>query len=88
MDAHHGEGRLLAEQAAEWLYRLETADLKEKAEFIRWLKRSPLHVREVLIAAAWNEALREADLRHVRDIDGPAIQGANVIDLQSVLSGS
>lgn len=81
MNAHHKEVRLLAEQAAEWLYRLETADLEEKTTFVRWLRQSPLHVREILIAAAWNDVLRGADPNHLRDIDALATKGANVISL-------
>lgn len=71
MDTPHEEDRLLAERAAEWLYRLETATLKEKAAFFRWLKESPRHVREMLIAIAWEESLREVDPNHKIDIDPP-----------------
>jgi len=46
------EKLLIAEQAAEWLIRLETATEEERAEFWRWLSQSPLHVREMLAAQA------------------------------------
>src|SRR5687768_14846217 len=52
VDAHQVGNRLLAERAAEWLCRLETADLDEKAQFVNWLKQSPAHVREMLLAMA------------------------------------
>lgn len=63
MDAHGAEDRLVAEQAAEWLCRLRSADLEEQAAFVRWLKKSPRHVREMLIAMTWDRVLRGVDWR-------------------------
>lgn len=53
------EKLLLAEQAAEWLIRIESATAQERKEFWRWVKQSPLHVREVLAAQACQIELRE-----------------------------
>jgi transmembrane sensor len=50
---------LLAEQAAEWLIRIESATTHEREEFWSWVKQSPLHVREVLAAQACQIELRE-----------------------------
>lgn len=48
----------IAEQAAEWLARLPNADVGQKQEFLKWLKRSPSHVAELLLAVGVDEALR------------------------------
>lgn len=53
------EALLIAEQAAEWLIRLETATAEERADFLKWLKESPRHVHEVLLAAASHVQLSE-----------------------------
>ena len=46
----------IAEQAAQWLVELEDAGEGPQEEFARWLKQSPLHVQEFLLAsAAWRE---------------------------------
>jgi ferric-dicitrate binding protein FerR (iron transport regulator) len=50
----------LAEEAAHWLVRLETADLAERQRFWTWLLESPLHVREVLAANACHIVLTNA----------------------------
>jgi hypothetical protein len=52
------ERLLIAERAAEWLIRLETATQEEREEFWNWLRESPLHVREVLAAQACHIELR------------------------------
>src|SRR5690606_26564586 len=50
------ESRLIAEQAARWVCDLRGADQQQHAQFLSWLKRSPLHVREFLFAATvWRE---------------------------------
>ena len=45
------EKLLLAERAAEWLIRLETATPAERAEFWEWVTQSPLHVKEMIAAS-------------------------------------
>lgn len=52
------EKLLIAQRAAEWLIRLETATPEEREEFWNWLRESPLHVREVLAAQACHIELR------------------------------
>lgn len=46
------ERLLVAERAAGWLVRLDTATQEERAEFVEWLRQSPLHVAEFLAAKA------------------------------------
>lgn len=50
---------LIAERAAEWVGRLPQASLTERREFVRWLRQSPLHVNELLVAAALDADLSE-----------------------------
>jgi ferric-dicitrate binding protein FerR (iron transport regulator) len=50
-----------AQEAMEWLYRLEHADRQERSIFLLWLLQSPQHVREFLLAATWDLMLCELD---------------------------
>jgi ferric-dicitrate binding protein FerR (iron transport regulator) len=77
--AHIDEDRLLAERAAEWLCRLQTAGPAEKALFVRWLRQSPAHVREMLIAMAWDDFLRHVDPQHKMNVEALAAQRSNVV---------
>jgi transmembrane sensor len=49
-----------SERAAEWLHRLHSADLQEseKEAFLEWLRKSPVHVREVLLALSIEDMLQ------------------------------
>lgn len=76
------EELLEAERAAEWLQRLEDGGPEVQAEFARWLRESPRHVREVLLATAIRNALKHfnADYRlNVSEIRAKA--AASVVDL-------
>lgn len=53
----------VTEQAALWCSLLSHADILMRREFVRWLKLSPLHVREMLVAAKWNMKLGKFDPR-------------------------
>lgn len=46
------ESLRVAERAADWLVRLDTANPQQLAEFWHWLTESPLHVQEMLAAQA------------------------------------
>jgi len=52
MEGHSAKRAIVAEQAAEWLLRLGTASAEERREFYAWLKKSPVHVREILLACS------------------------------------
>ncbi|HEX7012095.1 MAG TPA: FecR domain-containing protein [Steroidobacteraceae bacterium] len=60
----------VAEQAAEWLQRLEQGGTpRDRAEFVQWLKESRGHVREVLLAAATDRVLGHLDPKQQKDLD-------------------
>ena len=50
-----------ARDAAEWVHRLEEGSMPaaERAEFVAWLRESPLHIAEMLRAKHVNLALKE-----------------------------
>ena len=50
-----------AKEAMEWLYRMSHADRQERSAFLLWLRHSPQHVREFLLAATWDVLLWELD---------------------------
>jgi transmembrane sensor len=52
------EKRTVAEQAANWLLVLQTAGPQETAAFLKWLRASPLHVRELLVASRAQEVVK------------------------------
>jgi ferric-dicitrate binding protein FerR (iron transport regulator) len=54
--------RLISVEAADWLLRLRDGRLSDRQEYVRWLKQSPLHVREMLELASLEGLLRNADL--------------------------
>ncbi|HEX7115771.1 MAG TPA: FecR domain-containing protein [Steroidobacter sp.] len=60
----------MAEQAAEWLQRLERGGTpRERAEFVKWLKESRGHVREMLLAAATERVLGQLDPKRQKDLE-------------------
>jgi transmembrane sensor len=60
---------VLAKEAAAWIERLKTAGPKERAEFARWLRQSPAHVREALLASSWELVLHYVSHGRKLDID-------------------
>lgn len=64
MDSRHNETLSVAEQAAEWLLIMETPTDRERTAFWKWLSASPLHVRELLLAAKTRQRLRAFDASH------------------------
>ena len=44
--------RVVAERAAQWVFDLEASNAGRHAEFVAWIKQSPLHVEEFLFASA------------------------------------
>ncbi len=72
----------LAEQAWEWLDRLEEADDRARAEFAGWLGESPRHIEEFLLASALHREFEGVDAARRIDIDGLlASYRANVVAL-------
>lgn len=73
-DSEHAQmdaGLHVAERAHAWLAKLPTATLEERAEFTRWLKASPLNVREVLLATMWELAFDYIEFDAAGEIPAP-----------------
>ena len=60
-EAHEREILSIAEQAQEWRQILKSADRAERAAFWAWIKQSPLHLREMVLADAFDETIRRMD---------------------------
>lgn len=69
--------RLVAERAALWCSQLLHADGSLRREFVRWLKQSPLHVREILFANALDMELGKYDPQRKLDLDALFTRAAN-----------
>jgi transmembrane sensor len=61
--------KLLARRASEWHQVLENAGEAERAEFVRWLKQSPLHVEEYLETVYTDRVLKHVDAEGHEDVD-------------------
>lgn len=59
MKTDYEECLAVAERAAEWIIRLPEATLVERHELMNWLRESPLHVREFLLAATCKDLLEQ-----------------------------
>lgn len=75
------EQLIVAEQAAEWLIRIESATSQEREEFWGWVKQSPLHVREVLTAQACQIELRGLFREKRIDVDAFIQSAHNVHEI-------
>lgn len=80
---------LIAERADEWVERLKHShDPNDRVEFLAWLKKSPLHVREVLCATTWDKLLEHTlDPNRALDVEALMRQtGSNVVPLGNSIS--
>lgn len=68
---------LVAERAALWYSQLRHADLSVRREFVRWLKQSPLHVREMLFASGLDLELGKHDPERKIDLEALFTRAAN-----------
>lgn len=50
---------LLAQRTTDWLHRLRGGNAADRAAFVEWLRASPAHVREVLLAMTWEHVLND-----------------------------
>lgn len=82
------EELIIAERAALWMARLRHMDHpNDRAEFISWLKQSPIHVREMLCACALDLELGKFDPERKVDLDALAQRaGVNVVPLESIVN--
>ncbi|HEY7638150.1 MAG TPA: FecR domain-containing protein [Steroidobacteraceae bacterium] len=69
MNRDHATTLAIAERAAEWLIRLPTADAQQREEFMYWLRQSPVHVYEFLLAVRCVERLRFLDYQRLLSAD-------------------
>jgi len=74
-----GAHRQLADEAAEWLFRLEAASPEERRAFVRWLKSSKDAPDEVLLAKSTDILLRQ--LLRERPVD---LADLSVVDTNNV----
>lgn len=84
MDEFNGTHEdVLATEAAAWIERLKDAGPQERAEFARWLRQSPAHVRETLLATSWRVVLQHMGQERGFDIERyRAAASSNIIGLQ------
>lgn len=64
--------KLISEEAADWLLLLREGRLSDRQEYVRWLKQSPAHVREMLELASLEDLLRSCDLSGMPPSTDPA----------------
>jgi len=60
--------KLMAQRASEWHQILENASDSERAEFVLWLKQSPLHVQEYLETVYTDLVLKHVDAEGHEDV--------------------
>src|SRR5882724_1871730 len=76
--------RLLAQRASEWHQILENATESQRAEFVAWLKQSPLHVQEYLETVYTDQVLKHVDDERLEDVDALIAQIApSVVSLDN-----
>lgn len=68
-----------AEEAALWCIRLESAatDPDVRKEFFAWMKQSPMHVKEMLLANSLDHELGKYDPKRKLNLDALFIRAAN-----------
>lgn len=70
MNAHWEETTGITERADQWLELIKSGKPYDRAEFLRWLKQSPVHVREMLRVTTWDKILDHTlDPKRKIDID-------------------
>jgi len=76
--------QLLAQRASEWHQIMEDPTEAQRAEFVAWLKQSPLHVEEYLETTYTDQILKHIDPQRHQDIERLLSQIApKVAQLQS-----
>lgn len=68
--------QLLAQRASEWHQILENATDEQRAEFVAWLKQSPLHVQEYLETVYTDKLLGHVDDERLEDVEALIAQVA------------
>ena len=76
------EKLLVAERATEWLTRLETGSPEDHAAFWKWVRESPVHVREALFAKAVDTMLSHLFQERRINVDNLVSKPTNVRKIQ------
>jgi transmembrane sensor len=71
---HDRERRLISQQAQQWICDLRDARQDQEAEFTRWLKRSPQHVAEFLLATSRWDEMRDIGRLDATDLEALAAE--------------
>lgn len=90
MNSERPHQMTVAEQAAEWMLVLKTAGPEETAAFERWLRASPLHVHEMLVASRVQRVWRSVDPERRIDVNqliARSREQSNVLPLSARLAG-
>jgi transmembrane sensor len=69
MRAQQRDSRTISEQAAEWLTLLAEGSERDRNAFLAWLRQSPRHVEEFLLATTVWQALRQEGKAFPMEID-------------------
>jgi transmembrane sensor len=81
------ETEFVAQQAAEWVAALPSADRQTRAQFVRWLKESPLHVRETLLALEIAAQLSGIDRTQRIDVEALIARASRPVDFPLATPG-
>jgi len=80
------DDRRLAERAAEWITVLPEATSEERAEFVNWIKKSPQHLQEFLLASHVVHGLGEIDLQNLGELRAQVgAEESNIVHLSRTL---
>jgi len=60
---------IIAQQAAQWVCELPHGDSSKRVAFVQWLKRSPTHIEEFLLASTVCAAFSRGRAGHADEID-------------------
>lgn len=69
MSLRRQEQTLVADQAAEWTLRLKLEGSQAHDALLEWLRESPLHVQEFLLACGIDDSMTRLDPNHIVDVD-------------------
>jgi len=69
MNTERQHEQIVAERAAQLLTDVQSGGVRERTALMRWIKQSPLHVREMLVATAWEKLLNALDIDRKYNVD-------------------
>lgn len=69
MNTERQHEQIVAERAAQLLIEVQSGGVNERTALMRWIKQSPLHVREMLVATAWENLLNALDIGRKYSVD-------------------